>query len=326
MDITHFLGASILAGLFVFIGAVALTLAIRSWLSDDKKEWLDSKILQRFKFQGLGQFKENSMLLTLALVLIYPIGDATLHILDDVFEDRFIETRFEKEGRDCKEKDSNEPGLVNSTQVTYTELAGKLKNERDPILFHWYHNLDEGTPSKLKFTRIGEIEAREDQNDRETIDKEKSYLQFLQIFILLFAMIGLALLIYISRTLIYVSRDILHWLASGHQKSDIRVEKQPDSRLPSKSRSRLMDKPLLFWHRMKEQLSNPIVWKPLVATILLVTSMIIMLGTREEYEENEDKYERLVFHVWKNHLDEKLNNKKETEATKKPTPTSTPSV
>src|SRR5437762_8333187 len=189
MDIKHFLGSSILAGLFIFVGTIALIIAVRSWLATDTKLKFDNKFLHRIKFKGFGQIKENSMILTLALVLIYPIGDATLHILDDVFEDKIIKTAFEKEGIECKAQDEKNPQRVESTHINHSDLAQKSAAEQRQILAHWYHDLDEGIPTKLKFTRIGEIEAREDENDRDTIDKEKSYIQILQISILLTAMI-----------------------------------------------------------------------------------------------------------------------------------------
>ncbi|HEX8187278.1 MAG TPA: hypothetical protein VF586_02935 [Pyrinomonadaceae bacterium] len=355
-DIKHFLGASILAGLTVIGGAFLLAVVI---LQDPAKGWRDNKLL--LKFRGterreaeagfrLDKFKENSLLLTLAVILIYPVGDATLHVLDDVFEDSFIQTCFEKAGLYCR---GGGPGCKPPTTAGCPGGGAPIAGtENDITLRRWheYLHLSEGG-EKLKFTRIGEIEAREDQIDREVIDKEKSYLQVLHIFLLLLTVISLALIIYASKArvlriiflasaaavAILLSRRghldaepvvigaaiaaalIIHagWAlyrgAASRPKRGEVTDAPPPGSDPATAEPRFSRKAIrgwLSWQVIRGRLGDSALWKPLLACSLLALSLGLMSETFKEYEEQEDKYERLVFRVWKNHMDEKLNDRK----------------
>lgn len=382
-SIQHFLSVSILAGLFVFMGGLALGSAIYSVLPPGSvKEWLDENLVHKFRAGGLKleSFKENSLLLTLAVVLIYPVGDATLHILDDVFEDRLPYTCFEDAGQACKGQ-----GIGCSIKRTSSCLEdGFAPVEATARYDDWatwqrYRSLSEGS-KELKFTRIGEIEAREDEIDRETIDKEKSYLHDLEIFLLLFTMLSLALIIYAGKALAprivflacalaglvmllvydtrepvpviivaasavldlillyFAVRSLVRWgrrhrgqvgvqlslfrTYARRPEGDGAVKAPPPAGGPPDDHERLTHQ-LRRWAAggrlsltgMKERLGHPSVWKPLLACGSLAVLLSVIFFIREEYREQEDKYERLVYHVWKNHIAEK-NKKEATESAK----------
>jgi hypothetical protein len=320
--IQHFLSASILAGLTVFVGLFALGRAIYSVIpSGSFRRWLDRNLVR--KFRGglkLETFKENSLLLTLAVVLIYPVGDATLHIIDDVFEDRLSDTCFEKAGQDCRWYDStcipsprDDCPADGFAPVSEKSTADERENWKR------YRDLTEGN-KELKFTRIGEIEAREDEIDRETIDKEKSYLHDLEIFLLLFTTISVALIIYASNALALRIVCLL-CLLPGLAWLLFSVTTEPVPIIVTAAAA-LLDLTLLAFsvrslvrccrdcnwrvgEMMRERLADPSVWKPLLACGLLAVLLGGVFFIREEYQEQEDKYERLVYHVWKNHMGEK---------------------
>jgi len=339
--IQHFLSASILAGLTVFVGLFALGAAFYSVLpSGSVKEWLDENLVHKFSSGlKLETFKENSLLLTLAVILIYPVGDATLHILDDVFEDRLSGTCFEKAGLGCKGRDigcSAQPSPPCPAEGSAP--VGATAPYEDWERWQRYRNLSEGG-TELKFTRIGEIEAREDEIDRETIDKEKTYLHDLEIFLLLFTTISLALIIYAAKAtaprlafmvcalaglvllLIFDTREAVPVLvAAAAAVLDLALlvlNIRSLVRRRRRHRGQVGMQLVLFhtyarpgWGQgslamMRERLRHPQVWKPLLACGLLAVLLSGIFFICEEYQEQEDKYQRLVYHVWKNHMVEK---------------------
>lgn len=366
--IQHFLSASILAGLTVFAGLLALALATYSALPPGAvKEWLDENLVHKLRGRGLKleTFKENSLILTLAAVLIYPVGDATLHILNDIFEDAFVSTEFEKYGEECRRLDSEGARPVSLGPARLCAPPGEPWDAVSTASWSRYYSLSEGG-DKLKFTRIGEIEAREDQVDRETIDREKSYLQVLQIALLLLASLSLALVIYASRLL--APRVVFLTLTTAglcavlylvFYKQPERFDELPKAMIAAvalldlclsaqagwalmrwhHSRRRragaMINPPHVrpfewpppvplgspparlcrrLWERAGGQLRVQAVWRSLLACSLLLVLLSGMFLTFEEYEEQEDKYERLVFHVWKNHGEEKAGDKKNKES------------
>ncbi len=313
MDIKYFLGASILAGLFVFIALFALLIAGRSCLGSEIKERLDKRllgILSTFSLKRIGAIKESGVLLTAGLVLIYPIGDATLHILDDFLEDKIITTSFECGQMDCK-KDKDNPVRVEDTDVNRGDTSDESKDKQDANFVHRYHNLDEGTPHKLKFTRIGEIEAREDEVDRDTIDREKSHIQILQVSLSLFFVLGLAILICILR-------DGLRWLYSVYKTYKNQTAGRSDSGPPLDTPRAPLSTPALFPPKTQGRFSNLLFRKSHIKKIALLVASAVIILTFEEYKEAEDKYERLVFHIWKNHIVEKSNGKENHSAARRP--------
>src|ERR1041384_6284995 len=171
MPINEMLAEAIFAGLVLMIGFLAIALAIRSWFTENYRARLNAWIACRIKADRFRKIKENSIIITLAVILIYPLGDATLHLLDDVIEDEGGVSKFEEIGIASRDEDR--------------KLKAPAPPDAEWDWFRKYYNLNEGNPEILRFTRIGEIEAREDQNDRDTLDREKSYIHVLHIFFLL---------------------------------------------------------------------------------------------------------------------------------------------
>ncbi|HJQ24056.1 MAG TPA: hypothetical protein VKA60_09085 [Blastocatellia bacterium] len=290
MPINEAISESIFTGLCLFIGVAFLLWAVRGWMSEGFKRRFDSRWLRLFRHKQVGEIKENSIIAIVALVFMYAAGHALLHVMEDFTEDKLPETRFEK-GKDVIEDDK----------------------------WNTYHGLSEGGGEEgIKFTRIGELEAREDQIDRESLDKEKSYIQIIRAGFLLDFLTFLAALTFIIPAFNDLSRE-----SAGAATKSV-GEESPPAAPPGQPATALQaaanDRPAV------EQAAQPSKMGSIVNAVrsasrqqvrvigsLLVLILTILLGLYlyVEHREIRDKYERLVFHVWKKHREEGESNKKE---------------